>query len=168
MRTERFPESTRSGNLFAEVARLSTTDLDTRIMNLLRNESSVSHPLICPEIAERLVMPERTIRHHLERLEKRREIAPILRRNDKKRGYVAANRFKEWEQQKYEVRKSHSDDLKPVLKEWMQQLPHVSWDEKGHGDIIHEAGIVGEIYSGKKLLVELNHLFADLDDPMDP
>ena len=169
MRTERFPESTRSGNLSAEVARSSTTDLDTRIMDLLRNESSISHPLKCPEIAERLVMPERTVRDHLERLEKRGEVEPTLRRNDKKPGYVAANQYKEWEQQKYEVRKAHSDDLKAVLEEWIQQLPHVTWDEKGRGDIIHVGRIVGENYLGKKLQVEINkYLFADLEHHMDP
>ena len=144
------------------------TDLDIRIARTLRNQSSPSHPLKCSEIAEIVGEPVRTVRDHLKSSEKRGEMIPLLRRIDKEPGYVLATQYREWEDQKYEVRKSHSDDLKPLLKEWMQQLPHVSWDEKGHGDIIHEAGIVGESYSGKKLLVELNHLFADLEHHMDP
>jgi hypothetical protein len=139
-------------------------------MNLLRSESSVGHPLKSSQIAVRSAIPsERTARDRLKRLQDRGEVIAILRRNDKDPGYVAANQYKEWEQQKYEVRKAHSDDLKPVLKEWMQQFPHVTPDEKGYGDIIHEAGIVGEGYSGKKLLVEQNnYLFADLEHHMDP
>ena len=137
-------------------------------MRTLRNQSSPNHSLKTSEIAEIIGQPSRTVRHRLRVLEKRGEIIPLLRRIDKEPGYVSSTRYREWEDQKYEVRKAHSNELKPVLQEWMQQLPWVTWDEKGHGHIIHETRIVGESYSGKKLPVELNYLFADLEHHMGP
>ncbi len=144
------------------------TDLDTRIVRTIRNQSSPNHPLTSSEIAEIVGEPPRTVRHHLNRLEKREEIILLLRRNDKERGYVSATQYREWEDQKYEVRKAHSDDLKPVLADWMKQMPHVTWNEEGGGDIIEEERIVGDVSSGKKLQVELHPLFPDLEHHLDP
>jgi len=138
-------------------------DVDLIILDVISRNPGISLGKINKEVGKRgVIISPRNLSNHLRKLLDQRAIRRMASQNDKTVGYVDAHKYVEWEGQRFEERKIHSDELKKVIRSWIDEFPRVTWSEKNPDAIILRTAFVGSAYRGRKLGIEEVLLFSDL------